>query len=60
MKTLKNYRHGEVGLIGIKSFPKGLKETKTNVLMNGSHGNSHSFDRENYISNKTGSYSDIW
>jgi len=39
----KAYRHGEILLLKIKSLPKGLKEKKSNVLMSGSHGNSHSF-----------------
>jgi hypothetical protein len=44
MKKQNNYRHGEICLLQIKSLPKGLKETKSNSLMSGSHGNSHSFD----------------
>jgi hypothetical protein len=39
------YRHGELGLLVISTLPKGLKETKTNVLMTGSHSNSHTFDK---------------
>jgi hypothetical protein len=46
MKTdkLTNIRHGDLWLIGIKELPKRLKQTKSNVLMVGSHGNNHSFD----------------
>ena len=40
---MKAYRHGEILILKIKSIPKGLKEEKTNVLMTGSHGNSHTF-----------------
>lgn len=39
----KIYRHGEIGFLKIKSLPKDLKEEKTNVIVKGSHGNSHSF-----------------
>ena len=42
---MKNYRHGEICLIGIKEMPKGLTETKSNVLMVGSHGHDHSFKK---------------
>jgi hypothetical protein len=38
------YRHGEICLLKIANLPKGLKQTKTNVLMTGSHSNSHTFD----------------
>jgi hypothetical protein len=39
------YRHGEICLLQIDKLPKGLKQSKTNVLMNGSHFNSHTFDK---------------
>lgn len=42
---MKNYRHGEIGLIGIKELPEGLEESKTKVLMVGSHNNSHTIDK---------------
>ena len=42
---MKAYRHGEILLLKIKSLPKGLKEEKSNVLVVGSHGNSHTFDK---------------
>ena len=47
MKTqLKNYRHGDVCLIGIKELPKGLKSSKDKVILRGgSGGNSHSFNK---------------
>lgn len=38
-----NYRHGDLGLTGIKVLPGSLKEAKTNVLMTGSGGHDHSF-----------------
>ena len=39
-----NYRHGDLALIGIKNLPKGLKESKSNVLMTkGSGGHPHTF-----------------
>ena len=45
MKTkTKAYRHGEILFAKIDKLPKGLKETKTNQIMTGSHGNSHTYD----------------
>ena len=37
------YRHGEIGFVKIPNVPKGLKETKTNEIVRGSHGNPHTF-----------------
>ncbi len=42
---MNNYRHGDLALIGIKELPKGIKETKSNVIMQGSHGNDHMFEK---------------
>lgn len=36
-------RHGEVGFVPIKKLPENLKESKTNVIMKGSHNNDHTF-----------------
>lgn len=41
---LKNYRHGEIALIGIEELPKGLKKSESKVIMAGATGNSHSID----------------
>lgn len=41
---LTNIRHWDLALIGINELPKWLKQTKGNVLMQGSHWNDHSFD----------------
>lgn len=43
-KKLKNYRHGDIALIGIKELPKGLTEAKTKEIIKSSGGNSHSID----------------
>ena len=43
MKKEKVYRHGEIGFRVINKLPDGLKRSETNVIMSGSHGNSHSF-----------------
>jgi len=41
---MKNYRHGDLALIGIKKLPAtGVKKADTNVLMTGSGGNDHVF-----------------
>lgn len=39
----KVFRHGEICLLSISKLPTGLKETKTNILMRGSHGHDHTF-----------------
>lgn len=44
MKKLKCYRHGEVLFKKIDKLSKGVKETKSNIIMQGSHGNNHTFD----------------
>ena len=44
MKKLKNYRHGDVSIIGIESLPKTLKASNDNVFMSkGSSGHDHTF-----------------
>ena len=42
---MKNYRHGDVALIGVKSIPRKATQAKTNVFMSkGSSGHDHTFD----------------
>lgn len=36
------YRHGEIALVKIDKLPEGLKNSESKVLIEGSHGNSHS------------------
>lgn len=42
MKT-KCWRHGDICFVKVDKLPKGLKESKTNEIVKGSHNNSHSF-----------------
>jgi hypothetical protein len=44
MKKTQAYRHGEIGFIKIDSLPENLTKSDSKVIMQGSHGNSHSFD----------------
>jgi len=37
-------RHGDLALARISRLPKGLKESKSKVIMVGSHGHDHFFD----------------
>jgi len=37
------WRHGEIHFILINKLPEKLKETKTNTIIRGSHGNPHLF-----------------
>ena len=53
-KTNQAYRHGEILLLKIDKLPKGLKEEKTNILMEGSHGNNHSFDKGKFYKKQDG------
>jgi hypothetical protein len=39
-----NLRHGDLAFRQIENLPEGLKETKSKVIMQGSHNNEHSFD----------------
>jgi hypothetical protein len=49
---MKNYRHGDLCLIGIKELPQDLKPSKTKILMVGSGGNNHSINKGTvYIKN---------
>ncbi len=41
---MKNYRHGDLALIGIEKLPEGLTKSDSKILMTGSHGNNHEFD----------------
>lgn len=43
--NMKNIRHGDLALIGVDKLPDGLKAADTKVLMTGSHGNDHTFDK---------------
>ena len=38
----KAYRHGEILFVETNNIPK-LKESKTNIIASGSHGNNHTF-----------------
>lgn len=37
------YRHGEILFVKINKLPKGLRETKTNIIVKGSHEHNHEF-----------------
>ena len=40
-----NVRHGDLGLFSIDELPSGLIASETKVLMTGSGGNDHIFDK---------------
>lgn len=40
-----NYRHGDLALIGIEQLPEGLTASDSTVIMKGSGGNDHSFQK---------------
>jgi hypothetical protein len=42
---MKNFRHGDLALIGIEKLPEGLKASDSRVIMKGSGGNDHSFQK---------------
>lgn len=42
---MNNYRHGDMALIGINELPAGLKKSASKVLMTGSGGNHHTYDK---------------
>lgn len=39
----KVWRHGEICFVKISKLPKGLIQSKTDVIVSGSHGNNHTF-----------------
>lgn len=46
MAKIKAWRHGDICGVLLDKLPKGLKKSKSNVLLqNGSGGNPHSFDK---------------
>lgn len=54
---MKNYRHGDVALIGVKTLPKELKAVDTKVLVkDGSGGNSHTFTGGKFYPNVSGAF----
>lgn len=56
MKNLKNYRHGDMALIGIKQLPEDIKKSKSKVLMKGSGNNNHSFDNGKFYPHNKGEF----
>lgn len=53
---MKNYRHGDLALLGIKKLPKDLKETKTDIIMKGSHGHDHTVTNAKLYLKKSGEF----
>jgi len=52
----KCYRHGEILLKKVSELPKGLELSKSNIIMQGSHGNNHSIDTGKLYFKKEGDY----
>ena len=53
MNKLKNYRHGDLALIGIEKLPEGLKPSKTNLLVTvSSGGEPHTFKGGTFYSKR--------
>lgn len=40
---IKAYRHGEIAFVYIKKLPTKLKKSNSKIIVQGSHGNAHSF-----------------
>ena len=55
-ENMKNYRHGDLSLIGIKRLPKDLKESKTDVIMTGSGGHDHTVAKAVLYLKKSGDF----
>src|SRR3990167_5484636 len=55
MKILTNVRHGDLGLFGITTPPKGIKKSSSKVLLQtGSGGNPHSIDKGTFYPKEDG------
>jgi hypothetical protein len=52
----KIYRHGEIAFLKIDKLPKSLVESKTNIIVSGSHGNAHTFRGGKLYLKKEGEY----
>ncbi len=50
----RNYRHGDLALIGIEALPGDLKKSDSHVLMTGSGGHDHSFDHGKFYPRENG------
>src|SRR3972149_3053485 len=56
-KTLKNYRHGDICLIGVEKLPNNLKPSKTNLLIEvSSGGEPHTFKDGTFYSKRNGDF----
>ena len=42
---MANFRHGDMGIFEINELPEGLKKSSRKVLLTGSHGHDHTFDK---------------
>ena len=55
--TPKNYRHGNICLLGIEKLPEGLIPSKTQILIQqGSGGNPHTFKGGVFYPKKEGDF----
>jgi hypothetical protein len=53
---VKAIRHGEICFIKIDKLPDGLKQSESKIIVQGSHGNSHSFNNGEFFSKKDGQF----
>ncbi len=51
---MKNYRHGDLGLIGVSELPTSLKKSTSKILMTGSGGHEHTFDHGKFYPKQDG------
>ena len=51
-----NIRHGDLCLLSIKQLPAGLTAANTKVLMRGSGGNDHVFDKGTFYPANQGQF----
>ncbi len=49
-------RQGDILFVSIDKLPKGLKETKSKVIINGTNGHDHSFNMGKLYMQKEGVY----
>lgn len=51
---MKLIRHGDLALIEVEKLPEGLTASKSKVLMVGSGGNDHAFDKGTFYPHEDG------
>ena len=50
------FRHGEIAFIKIDNLPDGLKKSSSKIIIAGSHGHDHTFNKGSFYPKKVNDY----